>query len=73
MREEMEKIRNEFLEDMKERKDFRRLSLELENAKLKQKEAEVALKEKSQQPDLLLKYKSELENKDREIQQMKKA
>jgi len=76
MREEMEKIKDELIDDMKTKKDpklEKRLSIELEKAKLKEKEAEIMLRNKAQLDEMLLKYKGELTKKDTEIQQMQKA
>eukprot|EP01022_Parablepharisma_sp_SALTPOND_P004301 TRINITY_DN119_c0_g2_i1.p3 TRINITY_DN119_c0_g2~~TRINITY_DN119_c0_g2_i1.p3 ORF type:complete len:523 (-),score=117.95 TRINITY_DN119_c0_g2_i1:2416-3984(-) len=77
MREEMEKIKNELMDDMKGKKDTRaiekRLSLELGKAKLREKEAEMALRDRAQQDEMMMRYKGELQKKENEVQQMQKA
>eukprot|EP00826_Nyctotherus_ovalis_P025184 TRINITY_DN19492_c0_g2_i1.p1 TRINITY_DN19492_c0_g2~~TRINITY_DN19492_c0_g2_i1.p1 ORF type:complete len:103 (-),score=18.53 TRINITY_DN19492_c0_g2_i1:86-394(-) len=77
MREEIEKINNELLDDIKVKKSFkdreRKYALELEKAKLKEREAELTLRSKVQQDELLLKYRAEVQRKAKEMQQVQKA
>jgi len=77
MREEIEKINNELLDDIKIKKAFqdkeRNFILEVEKAKLKEREAELILKDKAQKEELLIKYRMELQRKTKEIQQAQKA
>ena len=77
----MDKIKNEMMEDIVGQKGnesaSKRMSLELERAKLKEKEAtakaSLALKSRTQQDELLIKYKSEIQERENQIQQLHKA
>ena len=73
MREEMETVKNEVVgRDAK-----KRMTLELEHAKLKEKEAEtkarLTLQSRAQQDELLMKYKLDAQNKESEAQQLRKT
>lgn len=82
MKEEMEKIKNEMLEGLSGNKTMqtgekKRISLELERAKLKEKESENIIKivnqEKMKQEELAQKYKEEMLNKENNIQTLQQS